>query len=82
MKEVEINYLVAEHLYERDFPDYLPVPKLQISNHDLNDAEFKNFHLLSDEVKLVDKGFWKNNYISRYKEKLSGAHDRVVKIAE
>lgn len=83
VKEVEINYLVAEHLYKRDFAEYNPLPKLQTQTiHDLNDPEFKKFHLLSDKIKFVDRGFWKQNYGSRWLEQLSGIHERAILTAE
>lgn len=83
VKEVEINYLVAEHLSERDFGKYNPLPKLQTWNQkDLNDPEFKKFHLLSDKVHFVDKGFWKDTLMSRYMEKLSGIHERAMLTSE
>lgn len=46
--EVTINYVMSEHLYPRDYPDYDPIRKLQsFTVEDLNGKEFKEFNLLS-----------------------------------
>ena len=81
--EVEINYLIAEHLYPRDFPDYDPVLKLQTVNaDDLNDKEFKEFNLLSDKITFKDNGFWKDELLARWPEKLDGVHERAMLTAD
>lgn len=84
VKEVEINYLFAEHLAERDYGQYNPLPKLQTweNQKDLNDKSFKEFNLLSDKVRIVDKGFWRDNLMPRYIEKLSVVQERVMLTAE
>lgn len=77
--EVEINYLIAEYLYPRDFPDHDPVPKLQaVTIDDLNKKEFKEFHLLSDKVTFKDKGFWKGELSTRWPEKLGDLPNRAM----
>ena len=83
MDEIEINYLVAEHLYPRDFPDFDPVRTLQaFTADDLNNKEFKEFNLLSDKITFKDNGFWKKELLTRWPEKLEGVHERAMLTAD
>ena len=58
--EIEINYLLTEHLYT-DFPIVNPVPNLWSQNQtNLNQTDFIQFNKLSKNVKFIDKGYYKN----------------------
>lgn len=49
----------GEHLYERDFKEYDPVPVLNSVKHDLdNDKELRKLYNLPDNVKIVNNKRW------------------------
>lgn len=77
--EVSINYLFAEHLHPRDFPDFDPLTKLLSTTvDDVNGKEFKEFNLLSDKVTFKNSGYYREELFKRWPEEPSGAAERAM----
>lgn len=77
--EVEINFMIGEHLYARDFAEYDPIPRLNtVTANDVNDAKLRDTYKIPDSVKLVNNWRWYDNIKTRWLETLDDCHKRAL----
>lgn len=76
--EIEINFMIGEHLYARDYAEFSPVPTLNSVTTPLDDAELRKTYNLPDSVKINNNWHWYDEYRGRYLEELSDCHKRAM----
>ena len=72
--EVEINFMLGEHLDIRNYAEFNPVPTLNSVTTSLDDEDLRKIYRLPDSVKIVNNWRWHKEYTSRYLESLSDCH--------
>ena len=77
--EVEINFMIGEHLYARDFAEFDPIPTLNtVTAKDVNDPKLRETYLIPDSVKIVNNWRWYDKIKTRWLETLDDCHRRAL----
>lgn len=77
--EVELNLAASEHMSTHDFPDGDPRSQiLSLNVSDVNDKDFKKFHYLPEDIKIVNKGKDSGADGIMYPESLQSVQSRAI----
>ena len=74
--------MAGEHLYERDFKEYDPVPVLNSVTTSLEDSKLRKLFNLPDSVTITNNWRWYDKYSKRWLESLSDCHRRALMLKE